>query len=109
MFTLKAIFYRYFEGVVSLSGEIVSETCSTPLAWNNGSNLLTYERLYVDHEDRNSVVWTPMAVSGVGIHFVVSDALPSLLDHMDDAEMRQAVWDELVEEEQRKLDAEARR
>ncbi|XP_049521132.1 UDP-GalNAc:beta-1,3-N-acetylgalactosaminyltransferase 2 isoform X2 [Dermacentor silvarum] len=105
----RVILNKYFEGVVSLSGEIVSETCSTPLAWNNGSNLLTYERLYVDHEDRNSVVWTPMAVSGVGIHFVVSDALPSLLDHMDDAEMRQAVWDELVEEEQRKLDAEARR
>ncbi|KAK8756141.1 hypothetical protein V5799_020672 [Amblyomma americanum] len=105
----RVILNRYFEGIVSLSGEIVSETCSAPLTWNNGSNLLTYERLYVDHEDKNSVVWKPGAVSGVGVHFVISDSLPSLLDHVDDAEMRQAVWDELVEEEQRKLDAEVRR
>lgn len=105
----RVILNRYFEGIVSLSGEIVTETCAAPLAWNNGSNLLTYERLYVDHEDRNSVVWMPGAISGVGVHFVISDSLPSLLDHVDDAEMRQAIWDEFVDEEQRKLDAEVRR
>lgn len=68
-----------------------------------------FERLYVDHEDRNSVAWTAGAVSGVGVHLVVSDSLPSLLDHLDDAETRQAVWDQLVDEEQRRLDNEARR
>ncbi|XP_037285755.2 UDP-GalNAc:beta-1,3-N-acetylgalactosaminyltransferase 2 isoform X1 [Rhipicephalus microplus] len=105
----RLVLARNFEGVLSLSGEIVGETCSAPLAWNNGSGLVTFERLYVDHEDRNSVAWTAGAVSGVGVHLVVSDSLPSLLDHLDDAETRQAVWDQLVDEEQRRLDSEARR
>lgn len=105
----RVVLPRYFEGIVSLSGEIIIETCATPLPWDNGSNLLSFERLYVDHEDSHSIVWEPGAVSGVGVRFVISDSLPSLLDHVDDAETRQAVWDELVEEEQRKLEAEARR
>ncbi|CAN7998306.1 unnamed protein product [Ixodes hexagonus] len=104
----RVILPRYFEGIVSLSGEIIAETCSTPLGWNNGSNLLNFQRLYVDHDDSRSTPWFPDSASGVGIRFVISDTLPSLLDHAEDAEMRQAVWDELVGEEQNRLEAEAR-
>ncbi|KAM7293278.1 UDP-GalNAc:beta-1,3-N-acetylgalactosaminyltransferase 2 [Ixodes scapularis] len=105
----RVVLHRYFEGIINLSGEIISETCSSTLAWNNLSNLLSYKRLYVDHEESRSVGWFPEAVSGVGVRFVISDALPSLLDHVDDAEMRQAAWDERVDDEQMRLEAEARR
>lgn len=105
----RVVLKRYFEGIISLTGEIITETCSSALPWNNGSNLVSFERVYVDHEESNSVPWEQSLISGVGVRFVVSDFLPSLTEHVSESESRQVHWDGTVSEEQQKLLAEARK
>ncbi|XP_064480706.1 UDP-GalNAc:beta-1,3-N-acetylgalactosaminyltransferase 2-like [Ornithodoros turicata] len=103
----RVVLKRYFEGIISLTGEIITETCSSALPWNNGSHLISFERLYIDHEEANSVTWYPGAISGVGVRFVVSDFLPSLTEHVSESESRQMQWDAMVNEEQSQLLGEA--